>query len=273
MKRFLTLMLATVVMMIAVFFSSNRSDAALDNNGSYDIDWVNEEDIVTTTYIKDTALDNEDAVKELLRSMGMSEAFIAEIDRDQLALYTKCERMKGFYIKNDDITANADVRMFLLVTYLGEGRYLLSLDVEWITVPECRDIDLIGISTTNVCDVLLSTRLGWYTYKNDDGVKRKVELTDECLFDTGMSGWNGSCARVSLKEDTCSELKVHYQLQLCTSTYSDSPGFDVMASYDHTTFSFLNFDTTPIMKDRNGKGIMELNGDNNAKLMVLPTKW
>lgn len=240
---------------------------------------------VTTSYVKN--IDEEDdlrandyaSLKALLKDMGMGESFIAELSDEQLELYAGCKSMVGMTVITgdsdveadaglmNDYASNEEVNLFLLVTYLGNNRYLFSTDAEWFGVPNVKRTDSLGISATNIGDVLASTRAGWYSYSTSDGESVRTDKTSESFHEAGITGWYGSCMSFDLSNDVENNLKLHYEYQWIITPSETITRFDVAASYDHTTSNW-GWDTSVTMKNRNNVGVMELTNDSNADLLM-----
>ena len=141
------------------------------------------------------------------------------------------------------------MRLFYLVTYLGNGKYKFSTDARWLTMPGIRGIDSIG-SSAMTCTVENPTRSGYVQYNNysridgKSNTKRRKVVFGKKNFRNAVNGnWYGSGATFQLPLDSVApeveirntNLKAHYEYVGKISTPDQTVNFNTLGSYDHLT--------------------------------------
>lgn len=141
------------------------------------------------------------------------------------------------------------MRIFFLVSYMGDGYYFYSTTATWLTMPFFRWKDSIG-SCAQDCVVNNGTRSGWYsydeTYVNFNQVSnttRKVTLNSSNYKNAVNGSWDGSAAIVNLPTDSSSNytsvtynnFKAYYSYEASVKYPKEVSRFNATATYDHAT--------------------------------------
>lgn len=203
--------------------------------------------IGTVSYVK---IDAEDKVSYLSESVAIQEAEIV-----RKAVTEKIEELRSetgaIQPLAQDTYEDSYMRVFYLVTYLGNGKYKFSTDARWLTMPFFRGKDSIGSCAQNGT-VTNSTRSGWYEYDITYINNGKITYDDggsnisSTYFKNAINGsWYGSAAIIDLPNDVHGQYssilydnyKAHYEYTGHVN-YPNSPSwFNTTGSYDHATIA------------------------------------
>lgn len=145
------------------------------------------------------------------------------------------------------------MRIFFLVSYMGDGYYFYSTTATWLTMPFFRGKDSIG-SCAQDCVINNGTRSGWYsydeTYVNFNQVSnttRKETLNSSNYKNAVNGSWDGSAAIVNLPTDSSSNytsvtynnFKAYYSYEASVKYPKEASRFNATAAYDHATVRII----------------------------------
>lgn len=246
---------------------------------------------VLTRNINENILNSEDnsfaETKKLLLELGMERDFIDNLSQKDLEEYSKSTQMIGS-VSYSKVNQNGDVeyiseaqalsessainqqlenqiqplaqdtyedsymRVFYLVTYLGNGKYKFSTDARWLTMPLIRSTDSLGSCAQNTT-VTNSTRSGWYEYDIEQYINGKTTTThsrktaSSSSFKNAVNGnWYGSVVLLNLPNNQSDaytstiyeNYKAHYEYTGSVNYPSLESRFNTSGTYDHATIGF-----------------------------------
>lgn len=141
------------------------------------------------------------------------------------------------------------MRIFFLVSYMGDGYYFYSTTATWLTMPFFRWKDSIG-SCAQDCVVNNGTRSGWYSYDETyvsfnqvTKTNRREPLKSSDFYNAVNGSWDGSAAIIDLPNDNSSEytsitysnFKAYYSYEASVKQKELVSRFNAIATYDHAT--------------------------------------
>ena len=204
--------------------------------------------VATISYAK---IDAENNVTYVTESEAIQEAeAMREAQKD------KIEELKIGVLPGQEMKTNAQdtyedsyMRVFYLVTDMGNGLYFFSTDARWLTMPFFRSKDSLGACAQN-CTVDYATRSGWYEYDITEVNAGSVtydyywDSIDEDDFKNAINGsWYGSAGILNLPNDGYSEtysimfddFKAHYEYKGYVNYTELESYFNTSGTYDHAT--------------------------------------
>lgn len=207
--------------------------------------------IGTVSYAK---LDAQNNITYLSEDMAIQES--AELNQKLENLYLNNSQIQPF---SQNTYEDSYMRIFYMVTYLGNGNYKFSTDARWLTMPFFRGKDSVG-ACAQTSTVTNSTRSGWYEY--DITHINNGKATYDSYYGTIKSGafknaingnWYGSAGIIDLPNDTHGQnsstlynnFKAHYEYHGHLNNFSLPAWFSTTGSYSHATIA-ISF--TPSVK-------------------------
>ncbi len=163
-----------------------------------------------------------------------------------------------------DTYEDSYMRVFYLVSYLGNSAYNFSTDARWLTMPFFRGYDSIGACAMNGT-VTPGTESGWVSYDITEFIGGN-STTDSDRYDISnrkravKGNWYGSAGIFNLPTDRhigdtstiYKNFKAHYEYE----GHANSTYFNTIGSYDH---SKLRLNLAP-------SASIDLNGDFSASI-------
>lgn len=201
--------------------------------------------IGTVSYVK---IDSSDKTTYIDESIAIQKSQqINNLIKDQSELFS----FENGIIQPLEQTTFQDsyMRIFYLVTYLGNGNYKYSTDARWLTMPFFRGTDSIGSCAQNAT-VTNNTRSGWYEYDVVTNANGKItyatnrqNITSSSFKNAINGNWYGSVALLKLPNDyknsnssiVNSNYKAHYEYNGHVNYPNFASWFNTSATYDHIT--------------------------------------
>lgn len=213
-------------------------------------------------------------VKAFLAAQGMGQTFIDMLNEAQLSRYASAIRQTNTtpqlsqIIKGDDgatvmvapfepITPTPDIPitysntysddwmiLYLLITYLGNGKYLYSVDATWLNIPENLKIDTLGIVSQEIAIHMNSTMYGWEKYDYVEELNISPTIIEHYYADgsqyfrDGENGsYSGAAYVIYLNQVPINfafeSIYSHFEFVGSIRDFSNLKEFDVSANYDH----------------------------------------
>lgn len=225
-------------------------------------------------------------IKQMLLDMGMSSYFVERMSNEQLELIASAQSVQCEvqYIPIDNnvgddsaspcvapilpdtpidpdepisrptyhnIMMDDYMKLFLMVIKTSDYNYLMSIDAEWLTMPQNYLTDLIGICASKL-EVVNSSRSGWFDYEllYDDGdlITYSYDFPVNSFVNKGINGgWNGSCATFDLFDiidenryynNDLVGMYAHYEFIMTSGSTEELGAINVTGTYDHMVRSF-----------------------------------
>lgn len=154
------------------------------------------------------------------------------------------------------------MKMTLVVSYLGNARYMFWLDGEWLTMPNWRSADSLGLCVQGH-SIVNSSCAGHIYYIHfykkgilTDASERVTEgLLSTAFHQDNMNSWSGVAATFDMKDDTLfhsySSYRAHIEFETYVTLPDTSLNFNVVGTYHHTQYS-LNVDGVSVGIDTSG---------------------
>lgn len=142
------------------------------------------------------------------------------------------------------------IRVYHLVSYMGNAKYLFSTDSLWLTMPAFRDYDSLG-SCAQLTTATPNTNIGSWSYDMTtviDGQTENKRVNSTKFVDSGLEnngGWAGAAGVFRLPASTysnegnsikCDNFRAHYEYQgKMNSAGVSNQNFNSKGTYSHTT--------------------------------------
>ena len=160
------------------------------------------------------------------------------------------------------------MRVFYLVSYLGDAAYYFSTDARWLSMPLFRGYDSIGSCAQNAT-VIPGTGNGYVEYDIAEIINGKTRRSsdgyDISNCKNAVNGsWYGSAGVFNLPNDShignistmYSNFKAHYEYEGHVTHPNTSSYFNTIGAYDH---SKLRLSFSPSVS-------IDMNGDFSASI-------
>ncbi len=200
--------------------------------------------VATTSYVK---TDSDGDITYLDESVALRESAVVHMAQ----LETAEALLSGELMSTQAQKTYQDsyMRVFYLVTYLGNGKYKFSTDARWLTMPYFRGTDSLGACSQNAT-VLNNTRTGWYNYDIKTSTAGRITYStgSQTISSPGNAvngSWYGSAGYIKVPADSppggyglssYSNLKAHYEFQGYVNYPKQDSWFNSVGSYCHATF-------------------------------------
>lgn len=236
-------------------------------------------------------------IKMILSELGMDDAIISDMNEEELCRYANAEQIvvtvsyiktdvdgNNTYVSEEEALANADdietilsatadvnsdgdgsfedsyMRITLAVSHLGGERYHHSADAQWLTMPNYRLTDSLGICVHRHQEVW-GTCEGNISYTRVNSIKgtqtKGVEdLSPNAFVHLEKNEWYGIAATFDLKNnwvfgDKFYDYKAHIEFDSVVEHPDFTLNFNVVGSYDHLEKS-VKVDSTSLSIDSTG---------------------
>lgn len=196
-----------------------------------------------TSYTKSDADHNVEYVEEDV-ALAAS-AIINEAQQERIKLLANGDKV--VQTRAQDTYEDSYMRVFYLVTHLGDGEYKYSTDARWLTMPMFRGKDSIGSCAQNGT-VTPGTQYGWYeydvTHTNFGRITYSYYNADisSSNYKNAVNGnWYGSAAIIDLPNDIFADYtntvytnyKVHFE-------YTGYVNYPELVSHFNTSGTYLH---------------------------------
>lgn len=177
----------------------------------------------------------ESIEKEKISEIGMNKTFIDSLDEERINLIIKSMENSQIYYKKykDDL-----IDIYLMVIHLGKGKYLASVDIEWLDMPDKRGIDVIDMSASPLIDEFNSGN-GWHSYQisyfNRFGKIDSIEVKEKLETNSFLLPKNNKTFSFNglLRTREINNYCIHYEQIFENKKFNWDTNFNFYLTYRH----------------------------------------